>query len=91
VVGRLVAIFLLAVPVSYAAINTPDQFSSRAVVNKGLYNQNYGQGGLADQFSLKKEAGNRPAGSPTVAGASSTPGCRWTTWRCDAASESTGA
>ncbi len=70
-VGRLVAIFLLAVPVSYAAINTPDQFSSRAVVNKGLYNQNYGQGGLADQFSLKKEAGNRPAGSPTVAGASS--------------------
>lgn len=70
-VGRLVAIFLLAVPVTYAAINTPDQFSSRAVVNKGLYNQNYGKGGLADQFSLKKEVGNRPAGSATVAGAPS--------------------
>lgn len=70
-VGRLVAIFLLAVPVTYAAINTPDQFSSRAVVNKGLYNQNYGKGGLAEQFSLKKEVGNRPAGSPAVAGTSS--------------------
>lgn len=66
-VGRLVAIFLLAVPVSYAAINTPDAFSSRAVVNKGLYNQNYGKGGLEEQFSLKKEAGKRAAGDTTVA------------------------
>ncbi|MEZ0386338.1 MAG: hypothetical protein ACAI34_04665 [Verrucomicrobium sp.] len=67
-VGRLVAIFLLAVPVCYAAILTPDKYSAHAVTNKGLYNQNYGKGGLAEQYSLKKEVGNRPA-QLVVAGA----------------------
>ncbi len=55
--GRIVAILLLAVPVSYAAINTPDKFSSNAVENKGVYTQNYGQGARAEQFSLKRERG----------------------------------
>ena len=59
--GRLVAILLLAVPVSYAAILTPDRYSAHAVVNKGLYAPSYGEGARAEQFSLKKEAAPRPA------------------------------
>ncbi|RBP41311.1 putative repeat protein (TIGR03943 family) [Roseimicrobium gellanilyticum] len=54
-VGRVVAICLLAVPVSYAAMHTPDKFSANAVVNKGVYAQNYGQGARAEQYSLKRE------------------------------------
>lgn len=49
------AILLLAVPVSYAAMHTPDKFSANAVVNKGVYAQNYGQGARAEQYSLKRE------------------------------------
>jgi len=59
--GRIIAILILAVPVSYAAIKTPDNFSQHAVANKGLYNQNYGSGARAEQFSLKKEASGKPA------------------------------
>lgn len=74
-IGRLVAISLLAVPVSYAAIRTPDKFSANAVVNKGVYSQNYGQGARAEQFSLKRDRGgennnavvNAPAPRPAPA------------------------
>lgn len=64
-IGRLVAILLLAVPVTYAAIRTPDRYSSNAVINKGLYAPNYGEGARAEQFSLKKDTPARPA--PAVA------------------------
>ncbi len=53
--GRTVAILILAAPVTWAAIRTPDQYSANAIVNKGLYNQNYASTTRADQFSLKKE------------------------------------
>lgn len=54
--GRTVAIFLLAVPVTYAAILTPDRFSANAVINKGLYAPTYGEGARAEQYTLKKSA-----------------------------------
>jgi hypothetical protein len=56
-VGRLVAIFILVVPLSVAAWKTPDSFSPNAVINKGLYNPNYADTSRADQFSLKRETG----------------------------------
>lgn len=54
-IGRLVAILLLAVPVTYAAILTPDRYSANAIINKGLYSPSYGEGARADQFTLKKD------------------------------------
>lgn len=52
-VGRIVAILIIAAPVTWAAIRTPDQFSANAVINKGLYNPNYNSTTRADQFSLR--------------------------------------
>ena len=59
--GRIVAILILAAPVTWAAIRTPDQYSANAVVNKGLYNQNYSSTARADQFSLRGDQAARPA------------------------------
>lgn len=60
--GRIVAILILAAPVTWAAIRTPDQYSANAVVNKGLYNQNYSSTARADQFSLRgDQTAARPA------------------------------
>lgn len=70
--GRLVAILILAVPVSYAAVFTPDRYSPNAVVNKGLYNPSYGKGARAEEYSLKKENRSQPMAEPTV-GAPSNP------------------
>jgi len=56
-VGRIVAILIIAAPVTWAAIRTPDQYSANAVVNKGLYNQNYSSTARADQFSLRGDQG----------------------------------
>lgn len=66
--GRLVAISILAIPITLAALNTPDQFSPAAIANKGLYNPNYADTSRADQFTLKKAPGaDKPpfAGSPS--------------------------
>lgn len=52
--GRLVAIAILAVPITLAALQTPDRFSASAVANKGLYNPNYSDTSRADQFSLNR-------------------------------------
>ncbi|MCB1224498.1 MAG: hypothetical protein KDK99_01695 [Verrucomicrobiales bacterium] len=68
--GRLVAVGILAVPLTLAAVMTPDRYSPNAVINKGLYNQNYASTARADQFSLKKpDAAPKPAptAAPTVA------------------------
>jgi hypothetical protein len=67
--GRLVAIILLAVPVTYAAVLSPDRFSSNAIVNKGIYTPSYGEGARAEQFTLKKDAA--PKSEPAVAAAPS--------------------
>ncbi len=60
------AILILAVPVSYAAVYTPDRYSPHAVVNKGLYNPSYGKGARAEEYSLKKENRSQPMAEPTV-------------------------
>jgi hypothetical protein len=54
--GRTVAILILSVPLVLAAAMTPDRYSGAAVVNKGLYNQNYASTANADQFTLRKES-----------------------------------
>ena len=54
--GRLVALFILVVPITLAATLTPDRYSPNAVVNKGLYNPNYADTSRADQFSLKNKS-----------------------------------
>lgn len=61
VLGKIVAITILAAPITLAAVRTPDRFSAAAVMNKGVYNQNYNSTTRADQFSLKKEAGKGAA------------------------------
>jgi hypothetical protein len=58
--GRLIAILLLAVPLTYAAVLSPDRYSSNAIVNKGLYAPNYGEGARAEQFTLKKDVAPKP-------------------------------
>jgi hypothetical protein len=59
-IGRAVAILLLAGPVTYAAILTPDRYSASAVENKGVYAQNYGEGARAEQFTLKRDVAAKP-------------------------------
>jgi hypothetical protein len=44
---------IIAAPVTWAAVRTPDQYSANAIINKGLYNQNYASTARADQFSLR--------------------------------------
>lgn len=70
-VGRWVAILIIAAPVTWAAVRTPDRYSANAVINKGLYNQNYNSTARADQFSLRgsdsvAKAKPKPAPSPPV-------------------------
>ncbi len=67
--GRLVALFILIVPLSLAAVLTPDRYSPSAVMNKGLYNPNYADTSRAEQFSLKNKTPTAPTakrGEPAV-------------------------
>ncbi|HEY2573745.1 MAG TPA: hypothetical protein VGH65_06740 [Verrucomicrobiaceae bacterium] len=63
-VGRLVAILILAVPVSYAAMKSPDRFSAQTAVNKGVYDQNYKDTSSAKQYSRVKNEEKKPADLP---------------------------
>lgn len=65
--GRLVAVLILAAPITWAAIYTPDRFSSAAVMNKGVYDQNYNSTARADEFTLRGDGSkpNRAAPNPT--------------------------
>lgn len=67
--GRTVAILILGVPIVLAAAMTPDRFSARAVVNKGLYTPNYNDTSRADQFSLRKTDDKKAPATPNVAAA----------------------
>jgi hypothetical protein len=72
--GRIVAIFLLAVPVAYAARFTPDRYSDKAIINKGLYAPSYGEGARAEEFTLKRGvAKGQPAPAPATVAAVTTP------------------
>jgi hypothetical protein len=59
--GRFTAAAILAVPLTLAALNSPDQFSARVAENKGLYSPNYADTSRADEFSLKKLAQTGPS------------------------------
>lgn len=58
---------ILAVPLTLAAVRTPDQFSANAILNKNFYNPNYGTGARKEQFSIqsKLEAAAKTSPKPT--------------------------
>ncbi len=58
--GRLVAILILAAPITWAAMQSPDRYSANAVLNKGVYNQNYNSTARADEFTLRGD-GSKPS------------------------------
>lgn len=58
--GRVMAILILAVPVAYAAVKTPDQFSIHMFTNKGGYTNVVDAAGAA-QHSIKGKAAVSPA------------------------------
>ena len=63
-VGRLVAIFLLAVPLTYAAIKTPDEYSREWNDKKDT--KQYGKGGESERFQ-------KGVATPSVAAVSPAP------------------
>lgn len=46
---------MLIAPLTWAAFNTPDRYSARAVTNKGLYDPNYQDQTNADKFALRQD------------------------------------
>jgi hypothetical protein len=68
--GRIVVLLILAAPLSWAALSSPDQYSPNAIVNKGLYDPNYTDTSRAEQFSLQ----NKPkiAAKPELAAVTGT-------------------
>ncbi|MCF7788229.1 MAG: hypothetical protein K9N47_19050 [Prosthecobacter sp.] len=56
--GRIAVLLILAAPLSWAALATPDRYSSNAIVNKGLYDPNYTDTSRAEQFSLQNKVKN---------------------------------
>ncbi|WP_395736685.1 hypothetical protein [Prosthecobacter sp.] len=63
--GRILVLLILAAPLSWAALSTPDQYSPNAIVNKGLYDPNYQDTSRAEQFSLQNKS--KAAAKPEVA------------------------
>ena len=63
--GRIAVLIILAAPLSWAALSTPDRYSANAIVNKGLYDPNYTDTSRAEQFSLQNKVKN--AGQPVTA------------------------
>ncbi|WP_397384564.1 hypothetical protein [Prosthecobacter sp.] len=63
--GRIAVLIILAAPLSWAALATPDRYSANAIVNKGLYDPNYTDTSRAEQFSLQNKVKN--AGQPVAA------------------------
>jgi len=53
--GRIAVLLILAAPLSWAALSSPDRYSSNAIVNKGLYDPNYTDTSRAEQFSLQNK------------------------------------
>jgi hypothetical protein len=63
--GRIAVLLILAAPLSWAALSTPDRYSANAIVNKGLYDPNYTDTSRAEQFSLQNKVKN--VGQPVAA------------------------
>ncbi len=53
--GRIAVLLILAAPLSWAALSSPDRYSANAIVNKGLYDPNYTDTSRAEQFSLQNK------------------------------------
>lgn len=70
--GRIAVLLILATPLSWAALYTPDRYSPNAVVNKGLYDPNYADTSRAEQFSLQNKAAKTPAKPDTGAAKAAT-------------------
>ncbi len=66
--GRIVAIMILVVPITYASINSPDGFKNvQTIANKGVYNQTYKTDAMAGKFDLNKaDAPAAPVAKPAV-------------------------
>jgi hypothetical protein len=66
--GRIAVLLILAAPLSWAALSSPDRYSSNAIVNKGLYDPNYKDTSRAEQFSLqnKPKTVAKPAATTTA-------------------------
>lgn len=70
-IGRTIAILILVVPLAVAAAMTPDAFSAAAVINKGVYADNYSMSGTTPQTRLGSNkpgvgAMAAPAGTPAA-------------------------
>jgi uncharacterized protein DUF1980 len=63
--GRIAVLLILAAPLSWAAMSSPDRYSANAIVNKGLYDPNYTDTSRAEQFSLQNKP--KTAAKPTTA------------------------
>ncbi|MEN3941835.1 hypothetical protein WJU23_11120 [Prosthecobacter sp. SYSU 5D2] len=72
-VGRGIAILILFAPITWAAIYTPDRFSAAAVMNKGVYDQNYNSTARADEFTLRGNASKPARAMPVVTPMPDTP------------------
>ena len=67
-IGRLVAILILAGPITYASIMSPDGYHSVATMeNRGVYDQSYKKDAKASKFELKKTEAPKPDAPPAAA------------------------
>lgn len=74
--GRVLAILVLTVPLTYAAVYSPDDFrSAKTVENKGAYSQTYEKDAMAGKFDVTKKNAAPDDATPAKSGpATDSPG-----------------
>jgi hypothetical protein len=82
-ISRLTAVAILAVPLTLAAVRSPDQFSANAILNKNFYTPNYGTGARAEQFSLANKMEAAKANAPKTTATKADTGTAKTTSKAD--------
>jgi hypothetical protein len=82
-ISRLTAVAILAVPLTLAAVRSPDQFSANAILNKNFYTPNYGTGARAEQFSLANKMEAAKATAPKTTAPKADAGTAKTTSKAD--------
>jgi uncharacterized membrane protein YcgQ (UPF0703/DUF1980 family) len=82
-ISRLTAVAILAVPLTLAAVRSPDQFSANAILNKNFYTPNYGTGARAEQFSLANKMEAAKATAPKTTAPKADTGTAKTTSKAD--------
>ncbi len=68
--GRIAAIAILVLPLTLAAVYSPDQFDVNALANKGVYDQDYNAKPQNDKFVIRK---TNESGASTTAAVSPAP------------------